>query len=284
MKPNTIKWLILIIPTVTIGVWEYVRHTPALLPYISMETGNLLAPVIVLAVTLTLVLKLFSLWEDIQEQLQEERSLKVSLMERERMARELHDGVAQSLFLLSVKTNKLERQLHEGEREKQAETIAELKKTVHQTNEYVRQAIASLKQKPQPDTKPWFDSLIRLIYDYQEETSVKVHFSWEVDQQLLSDKEKVELYSSIREALINVQKHSDAKQVWIEMNPDGKGWVCRISDDGSGAKPWDAQLAKHPTYGLQIMKERSEELGWSFQFYRSEDPVRTVVEFAAKRG
>ena len=46
MSYKQMKWLILIIPTLTIGIWEYVRHE-FLLPYISMDLGNLLAPVIV---------------------------------------------------------------------------------------------------------------------------------------------------------------------------------------------------------------------------------------------
>ncbi|MEX2103784.1 MAG: sensor histidine kinase, partial [Bacilli bacterium] len=57
MSYRQIKWLILIIPTLTIGLWEYVRHQ-FLLPYISMELGNWLAPVIVFVVTITFLLKL----------------------------------------------------------------------------------------------------------------------------------------------------------------------------------------------------------------------------------
>ena len=50
MRNGRLKWLILLIPTLTIGLWEYVRHA-FLLPYMSMEHGNFLAPFIVLAVT-----------------------------------------------------------------------------------------------------------------------------------------------------------------------------------------------------------------------------------------
>ncbi|SEA16123.1 two-component system, NarL family, nitrate/nitrite sensor histidine kinase NarQ [Thalassobacillus cyri] len=46
-----IKWLILLVPAVAIGLWEYIRHE-FLLPYLSMNAGNLLSPFIVLAITL----------------------------------------------------------------------------------------------------------------------------------------------------------------------------------------------------------------------------------------
>ena len=96
-----LKRLILWTPTITIGLWEYIRHA-FLLPYVTMELGNLLAPFIVLAVTVTLLRGLFAKLEETQEALQRERLLKTALEEREQLARELHDGISQSLFLLSV--------------------------------------------------------------------------------------------------------------------------------------------------------------------------------------
>ncbi|WP_233567853.1 histidine kinase [Cohnella faecalis] len=108
MFNRKIKWLILLIPTLTIGLWEYVRHA-FLLPYMTMDLGNLLAPFIVLAVTLTVVRGLFSHLEHSQVALQAERTLSAALEERERLARELHDGIAQSLFLLAVKLDQLDR-------------------------------------------------------------------------------------------------------------------------------------------------------------------------------
>lgn len=51
MSYKWLKWLILWIPTVAIGLWEYLRHT-LLLPFISMELGNLHAPVFVFLITI----------------------------------------------------------------------------------------------------------------------------------------------------------------------------------------------------------------------------------------
>ena len=99
MTYKQLKWFILLIPTVTVGVWEYVRHE-YLLPYISMEVGNWLTPVIVLFVTFTLLTRFFKKLETIQEELRIERAEKAVLEERERIASNLHDGMAQSLFLL----------------------------------------------------------------------------------------------------------------------------------------------------------------------------------------
>src|SRR3569832_1625158 len=122
MSYAKIKWLILLLPTVATGIWEYVRHQ-ALLPYLSMELGNILTPFIVLLVTLTLLTKLFRMLEETLNQLQRGQAMKAAFEEREQLARELHDGISQSLFLMSVKLDKLERAQDSGDRAVAAEQI-----------------------------------------------------------------------------------------------------------------------------------------------------------------
>src|SRR5690606_10035461 len=107
MDRRNIRWFILWIPTITVGLWEYLRHT-LLLPYLSMELGNFLTPFILLAVMLTLVRSLFRKLEESEEALRREKEAKAALEERERLAQQLHDGIAQSLFLLAVKLDRLE--------------------------------------------------------------------------------------------------------------------------------------------------------------------------------
>ena len=116
-----------------------------------MEVGNWLTPVIVFAVSITLLLKLFSRLEATQDELNRERSRQAVLEEREKLARELHDGIAQSIFLLSVKLNQFEQE-HQGTAE--TESISGFRKTVHQVNEYVRQAISSLRHPVNPEVLP----------------------------------------------------------------------------------------------------------------------------------
>jgi two-component system nitrate/nitrite sensor histidine kinase NarQ len=68
MSYKQIKWLILIIPAVVSGLWEYVRHR-FLLPFISMQLGNWLTPLLVFTVTIVLLLRLFAIYEKMQEEL-----------------------------------------------------------------------------------------------------------------------------------------------------------------------------------------------------------------------
>jgi nitrate/nitrite-specific signal transduction histidine kinase len=58
--------------------------------------------------------------------------------------------------------------------------------------------------------------------------------NWELREECLNSKEKVELYASIREALLNVTKHAEAQQVWINCKEEIEGWSCLGEDDGKG--------------------------------------------------
>ncbi|MNI24200.1 Sensor histidine kinase LiaS [compost metagenome] len=256
---KNIKSLILIIPTLTIGLWEYFRHT-ILLPYISMELGNWLAPLLIFLVTMTLLRKLFQIMEHLQEQLQQERAAKAALEEREKIARELHDGIAQSLFLLSVKVDRLEKD-DSGESK---EPFQAFRKTVHQINEYVRQAIANLRYPPVPESMPWKESIHHLVEDFSRDTGITTELDWKLREENLSMKEKIELYASLREALINVYKHANASQTWIVGEDTQRGWRCIVRDNGRGFPIDGGEDSKG--FGLAILKDRAQEMGWILDF------------------
>ncbi|MCZ4149390.1 two-component sensor histidine kinase, partial [Escherichia coli] len=107
-----------------------------------MALGNWLTPVLVYLVSITLLSKLFRILERYQKELEQERSAKAALEAREQLARELHDGIAQSLFLLSVKAEKLE---SDNSSEHHQQNVLSIRKTIHEVNRYVRQSITNLR-------------------------------------------------------------------------------------------------------------------------------------------
>ncbi|WP_123041690.1 sensor histidine kinase [Cohnella candidum] len=274
-----IKWMILLTPTLTIGLWEYVRHV-FLLPYMSMEMGNFLAPFIVLGVTLTLVRGLFARLEQSQAELQRERAVSGALEEREKLARELHDGIAQSLFLLAVKLDKLDRTAAEGER-KVLEMSGELKETVRVMHDDVRQAIENLRQPPTAAEAAWVVPLRELLEETAGVTEAEAEFRWTIKDEALSNKEKVELHACLREALINVRKHANASKVIVTGEPEENGgFRCTVEDDGVGFS--GDPLAVYGRFGLRMVRDRATRMGWTFAAERRAD--RTVVEIAKPGG
>ncbi|MEK8128926.1 histidine kinase [Paenibacillus filicis] len=257
-------------------MWEYVRHS-FLLPYVSMDLGNWLAPLLVFLVTMTLLRKLFAMMESLQEDLQKERAAKAALEEREHIARELHDGIAQSLFLLSVRVDRVE-QTHKGIlTEALRETYQSLRKTVYEVNEYVRQAIAGLRYPVNPASMPWMESIYNLVEEFRHDTGISVHVSWSLTESRLTMKEKVELYSTIREAMINVYKHAQASTIWIEGRDAGQeGWRCEVKDDGQGFLP-DINQESTGGFGLMMIRERAVTLQWSFEIRQESQHTLVII-------
>ncbi|WP_334074781.1 MULTISPECIES: sensor histidine kinase [Paenibacillus] len=272
MTYKQIKWMILFIPTLIVGLWEYVRHQ-FLLSYISMDLGNWLTPLLVYLVSVTLLTQLFSMLEKIQSELQAERAQKAALEAREQLAKELHDGISQSLFLLSVKADRLE---YTEDQAKFEEELYKIRKTVHEVNRYVRQAIANLKYAPVPeDESPFFATLEDKVKQTAGEVLIPMDIRWEIPEDAFSPKEKVELLACIREAVVNIQKHARAGKGWIYAGGTRSEWKVEIKDDGRGfqGNPFESR----GSYGLSIMKERAEAMGWRLRI-RTEELTTLELE------
>lgn len=272
MTYKQLKWLILLIPTITVGLWEYVRHE-YLLPYISMDVGNWLTPVIVLFVTFTLLTRFFTKMELIQEQLRKERAEKAALKERERIARGLHDGIAQSLFLLSVKVGQLKK-LKVVEEE--SATLNVLNQNISDIHQYIRSSIENLRE-PTKDDLPWLKVLYEHMETFEDETNLVIKKSIDVDESLLSAEEKVELASCVHEALINIHKHAQASKVIMEVIVTEEKCYLSIRDDGIG---FDPKVAYRNHYGIKMMHERCKKINWILDIHRIDG--FTTLHFAPK--
>ncbi|GAX91956.1 sensor histidine kinase [Effusibacillus lacus] len=273
MSYRQIKWMIILIPMITIQVWEYVRHE-YLHPFISMRIGNWLSALLVFVVTLWLAMKLFRRMEQMQDELNRERAYKAVLVERERIARELHDGIAQSLFLLSVKTHKLEEDCPDGHKEQ----IRGIKETVRKVHDHVRQAISNLRLPPAATVAPWKESIRAFVRNFEEESRLQATLDWDKSGELetmLSPKDKMEIVSCVREALMNIRKHSHARQVRILFRTEVGGWSLVVEDDGQGIQ--GDPFGDPSRYGLRMMRERAAEMGWKFTVYSKDGWTRLEI-------
>lgn len=242
-----------------VGIWEFVRHQ-FLMSYISMDMGNYLTPALVFLFSIILLLPLFRIMERNQRELEQERAAKAAMEAREGLAKELHDGMAQSLFLLSVRIDRLEQNRKKGGIS--AESVDQIKKTVHEVNRYVRQAIASLKGPVSGKTEFSLErSVQEQLSGIASEVMIDVSLNWSLQEDALTAAEQAELLSCIREAIINVRKHTRAGKVAISGQGDQRHWRVTVADDGAGIIHSDPFVVSG-SYGLQIMKERAESMGW----------------------
>ncbi|KGX90589.1 hypothetical protein N781_07115 [Pontibacillus halophilus JSM 076056 = DSM 19796] len=257
MSNQQIKWLILLLPSFVIGLWEYCRHE-FLLSVVSMTMGNWLSPFIVFIVTFIVGRRLFRIMENNEEALKETKAKEAVLEERQKISQELHDSISQSLFLLSVQV-------------KQLEGSAEQKKKIDQTIECIQQevrySIRTLRTPP-PQTIDLKEALHSFAKQIEEESAtIQVNVQWEIAPTELSEEEQLHLYTMIREGMVNCQKHAISP---TSMKVFGKstfdGWEVFVTDNGEAPNTLGTTPDNH--FGLRFIHEQAARHGWDVSLSR----------------
>jgi signal transduction histidine kinase len=171
-------------------------------------------------------------------------------LERNRIARDIHDTLGHSLTSLDVQIELAQRvQATEPARAQEAIDLA--KKLSSQALDNVRQALGTMKRSN-------FD-LTEAIYALAEQ-SYPFQIIVDVRFPPLSLQSSYQLYCIIQESITNIQKHSQAAQVKIDSRIVDRGTILEICDNGNG---FDLDRP-HTGFGLRNMKERVQCLGGEF--------------------
>ena len=171
-------------------------------------------------------------------------------LERNRIARDIHDTLGHSLTSLDVQIELAQRlQATEPARAQQSIDIA--KKLSAQALDNVRQALGTMKRSNFDLT----EAIIALAEQNQPfQVDVDVHFP------PLSLQSSYQLYCIVQESLTNIQKHAQADRVTITGSIISNGTVLEICDNGKGF----SLDRPHAGFGLRNMKERVQCLGGNF--------------------
>ena len=186
------------------------------------------------------------------------------LQERERVAREVHDGLAQTLGYLNVQLAIVDRLLTTQETEKAQAEMQEMAQVTREAYQDLRQAIADLRT-PLSSAH----GLRRTLREYAEkvsrQTSIPCHFEGHRGMPAaLSPSAEVQVMRIVQEALANVKKHAPRSQVWLRVEATEREARIVIRDNGPGFD-LEGAIVGGRQFGLQTMKERAESIGGSLQ-------------------
>ncbi len=178
--------------------------------------------------------------------------------ERKRISREIHDGPAQMLANVLLRTDIINRTYQERGIEKALLEIVELKGMVRDALHEVRRIIYDLRPMALDDLGivPTLKKYLSSVEEYHQGT--KVYFQSIGEQTRLDSKYEVAIFRLVQECVNNAIQHGKSHQVWVKLESCKDFINISIKDDGIG---FDPQTTKQNSFGLIGMKERVDLLG-----------------------
>lgn len=209
-----------------------------------------------------------------------ERSQELSVIEeRNRLARDLHDSVAQRLFS-AVLTAEAAATLIDKEPEQAKEQILRLKELTQGAVNEMRSLIFELRPA---DLEA--DGLVPTLKKHVEvlqrvnDTNIELHVNGE---RRFKASLEVQLFRIAQEALNNALKHAQAASIQVGLEMNNQRVVLTVSDDGVGFDPADPTI-RSARLGLTSMQERAEGIGGDYKI-DSEPGIGTTVSVGLNFG
>ena len=198
---------------------------------------------------------------------------RATLEERARLAREIHDGLAQHLWFAKLKFERLSSTLSDDERP----LAEEVTQALDAANIEAREALVTMRSSLEEDV-PFSDMLVRTVDDFESSSGLRAEFTASTGiPSSFAPRVQVELLRIVTEALNNVRKHADATTVRITAEASDGELLITITDNGRG---FDENEAFDKGMGLQGMRERARLIGGSL-LVMSELSGGTTIEIRA---
>lgn len=186
-------------------------------------------------------------------------------MERERLAREMHDTLAQVLGFVNTKSQALRELLDRGQIDTARAQIDQLTVLSQELYADVREVILGLRTAISPDRGllPALDSYIQ-VYSTQSGIDTRLVIEDGAGEIRFAPAVELQLIRIVQESLTNVRKHARAQHAIVRFSKVDGHAEMRVEDDGSGFDPAHIARRDWPQFGLQTMRERAESVGGAF--------------------
>ncbi|HEY4430406.1 Signal transduction histidine-protein kinase/phosphatase DegS [compost metagenome] len=198
--------------------------------------------------------------------------------ERKRIAREIHDGPAQMLANLVLRTEIVERMLVKQEFGLVQDEVLDLKGQVRYSLEEMRKVIFNLRPMALDDLG-LIPTLRKYVHDFEEKTKLRTSLETRGQEHRLSSAMEAAVYRLVQEALSNAAKHAYPSFVLVEITYQAQLIKIVIKDNGLG---FNVQKLKNPqgnreSFGLVGMRERVELLEGRMEIISAENQGTTIV-------
>lgn len=191
--------------------------------------------------------------------------------ERARLAREIHDGMAQQLWLARLKQGRL---LTEGVLSDEALALAaDVSSSIDSAMDEARQAILALRPA---EGSTFVEVMASYVDEFSDRFGIPAERRIDPIVERLEPRAQAELLRIAQEALANARKHADPSRILVNIESTPDGLRLTVADNGRG---FDLGVGGVKGYGLRSMRERAELIGASLAVEsRPMDGTRVIVD------
>ncbi len=188
-----------------------------------------------------------------------EKELAVS-EERNLLAQELHDSIAQGLAFLNIQVQLLQDSLRKGRTDEAMQTAGQLREGVQESYDDVRELLVHFRTRVHQSD---LDSAINAALEkFEGQTGIKTAFDRRGAMVPMAPTDEIQIMHIVQESLSNIRKHAKASQVRVVVDQDMACSRITIQDDGVGFDPQtDPNCLSDRHVGLKIMRERAHRIG-----------------------
>lgn len=203
--------------------------------------------------------------QEAQTKILESERLMASFRERERLARELHDSIGQTLGYINLQVEAIRDLNHRNDREKLQPMLTRLSEVAQESHRDIRTYIQGLKNSQLDIHQDFFVTLARYCAHYEQTYLFRVELTMPKNppELLASAQVETHLIYIIREALGNARRYSGKSYARVAIDAGDEFVQAVIEDDGVGFEKSliQSRCQNDAHFGLKIMSERAGEVG-----------------------
>lgn len=195
-----------------------------------------------------------------QAQAQTQQRTLAILRERERLARELHDNLAQVLAFVNTQGQTARRLVERGDAAAASQHLARLVEVAQEADVDLREAILGLRVALAD--QGLLPALAAYLRQYEKRTGICAELitASAISDATFDPQVEAQFLRIVQEALTNARKHGQARAVRVTVGHEATAACVRITDDGCGFAA-GAAASDAGGIGLRVMRERAEEMG-----------------------
>jgi len=196
--------------------------------------------------------------------LHRQREVAVVLEERQRIAANMHDGLAQTLSLLGMRVDWMQEIIEDDPNPKTQEALRDIREVVALASTEVRRSIASLHEIP-PRHNTLQDLLQVMLEDICTEAGPVLQFDpGSIQPAYIVNEQTEQILPAVHEAVLNAIYHAQAQTISICLEEEQEALRIIVEDDGIGFR-MDSPDGYGDHFGLSIMQARAARIGGELQ-------------------